>query len=109
MMELLESATMFVCVSIERKLGIHASPTAVMSYGDNGGAIGYLVGEKNRGLEYMFTMMNLARHAVGVEGLAIGERAYQQALDYAKQRIQGASPSTRERVAIINHRMCAEC
>ncbi len=91
------------CVSIERKLGIHASPTAVMSYGDNGGAIGYLVGEKNRGLEYMFTMMNLARHAVGVEGLAIGERAYQQALDYAKQRIQGASPSTRERVAIINH------
>ncbi len=92
------------CVSIEHKLGIRASPTAVLSYGDNGGAIGYLVGEKNRGLEYMFTMMNLARHAVGVEGLAIGERAYQQALDYAKQRVQGVSQTgRRERIAIIRH------
>lgn len=93
------------CVSVEHKLGIKASPTAVMSFGDNGGAVGYLVGEKNRGLEYMFTMMNLARHAVGVEGLAIGERSYQQALDYAKNRIQGISVATgaRERVSIINH------
>ncbi len=91
------------CVSIEHKLGIRASPTAVMSYGDNGGAVGYLIGEKNRGLEYMFTMMNLARHAVGVEGLAIGERAYQQALDYAKMRVQGSGHGSRDRVSIVNH------
>ncbi len=91
------------CVSLEHKLGIHASPTAVLSYGDEGGAIGYLVGEKNRGLEYMFTMMNLARHAVGVEGLAIAERAYQQALEYAKGRVQGSAGGTRERVAIVRH------
>ncbi len=91
------------CVSLEHKLGIHASPTAVMSYGDNEGAIGYLVGEKNRGLEYMFTMMNLARHAVGVEGLAIAERAYQQALAYAKQRVQGSAVGTKKRGPIINH------
>ncbi len=91
------------CVSLEHKLGIHASPTAVMSYGDDGGAIGYLVGEKNRGLQYMFTMMNLARHAVGVEGLAIAERAYQQAVSYAKQRVQGSVVGTKERIAIINH------
>ena len=93
------------CISIENKLGIKASPTAVMSFGDNGGAVGYLVGEKNRGLEYMFTMMNLARHAVGVEGLAISERSYQQALDYAKNRVQGVSVTNgvRERVSIINH------
>ncbi len=77
------------CVSLEHKLGIHASPTAVMSYGDDGGAIGYLVGEEGRGLEYMFTMMNNARLAVGVQGLAIAERAYQQALDFAKNRVQG--------------------
>ncbi len=91
------------CVSLEHKLGIHASPTAVMSYGDNGGAIGYLVGEKNRGLEYMFTMMNLARHAVGVEGLAVAERAYQHAIEYARQRVQGTAIGTRERVAIVEH------
>ena len=91
------------CVSVEHKLGIHASPTAVMSYGDNGGAIGYLIGEKNRGLEYMFTMMNLARHAVGVEGLAIGERSYQQALEYAKGRVQGSASGSRQRVTIIHH------
>lgn len=92
------------CVSLEHKLGIHASPTAVMSYGDDGGAVGHLVGEKNRGLEYMFTMMNLARHAVGVEGLAVAERAYQQAREFARMRIQGASRSSSgERVAIINH------
>jgi 3-(methylthio)propanoyl-CoA dehydrogenase len=78
-----------VCSSIEHKLGIHGSPTAVMSFGDNGGAIGYLVGEANRGLEYMFTMMNHARLNVGLEGVAIAERAFQQARDYALQRIQG--------------------
>ena len=93
------------CVSIEHKLGINASPTAVLSFGENDGAVGYLVGEKNRGLEYMFTMMNLARHAVGVEGLAVSERAYQQAREFAKQRIQGTSVvlKDRKRVSIINH------
>jgi len=76
------------CASIEHKLGIHASPTAVMIYGEGEGAVGYLVGEENRGLEYMFIMMNAARFAVGLEGVAIAERAYQQALAYAKERIQ---------------------
>jgi alkylation response protein AidB-like acyl-CoA dehydrogenase len=76
------------CVSIEHKLGIHASPTAVMAYGDKDGAIGTLVGEENRGLEYMFIMMNAARFAVGMEGVAVSERAYQHALAYAKERIQ---------------------
>ncbi|TAN52658.1 MAG: acyl-CoA dehydrogenase, partial [Rhodospirillales bacterium] len=76
------------CVSLEHKLGIHASPTAVMSFGDNLGAIGFLVGEENRGLEYMFTMMNNARLAVGLEGVAIAERAYQHAVDYARERVQ---------------------
>ncbi len=77
------------CASIEHKLGIHGSPTAVMLYGEQGGAIGYLIGEQNRGLEYMFTMMNNARHAVGLEGVAIGERAYQRALAFARERVQG--------------------
>jgi alkylation response protein AidB-like acyl-CoA dehydrogenase len=77
------------CVSLEHKLGIAASPTCVMAYGDGGGAVGYLVGEENRGLEYMFTMMNNARLAVGLEGVAIAERAYQQARAYARQRVQG--------------------
>src|SRR6266705_750538 len=72
----------------EHKLGIHASPTAVMIYGEKDGAVGHLVGEENRGLEYMFIMMNAARFAVGLEGLALAERAYQQALGYAKERIQ---------------------
>ena len=76
------------CVSIEHKLGIHASPTAVMAYGDKEGAIGYLVGEENRGLEYMFIMMNAARFAVGLEGVAVAEAAYQKALAYAKERVQ---------------------
>lgn len=76
------------CVSLEHKLGIHASPTAVMSFGDNGGAIGYLVGEENKGLVCMFTMMNNARLAVGLQGVAISERAYQQALSYAAEREQ---------------------
>jgi alkylation response protein AidB-like acyl-CoA dehydrogenase len=77
------------CASLEHKLGIHASPTAVMSFGENGGATGYLVGEENRGLEYMFIMMNEARFAVGLQGLAVSERAYQHALWYAGERVQG--------------------
>ena len=68
------------CVSIEHKLGIHASPTCVMAFGEPGGAVGYLIGEANQGMRYMFTMMNTARLSVGVEGLAIAERAYQDAL-----------------------------
>jgi alkylation response protein AidB-like acyl-CoA dehydrogenase len=76
------------CVSIEHKLGIKASPTAVLQYGDHGGAIGYLVGEENRGLEYMFIMMNAARYAVGMQGIAIAERAYQKAAQFARDRIQ---------------------
>ncbi len=77
------------CVSIEHKLGIHASPTCVLAYGDHGGATGYLVGEENRGLEYMFIMMNLARFSVGLEGVGIAERAYQRAVAYARERVQG--------------------
>ncbi len=77
------------CISIEHKLGIRASPTAVMAYGQKDGAIGYLVGEVNRGLEYMFIMMNAARLSVGLEGWAIAERAYQQALGWARTRVQG--------------------
>ncbi len=80
------------CVSLEHKLGIHASPTAVLAYGDHGGAVGQLVGVENRGLEYMFIMMNLARYSVGVEGIGISERAYQRALDYARDRVQGRAP-----------------
>jgi hypothetical protein len=76
------------CVSIEHKMGIKASPTAVLQYGDHGGAAGYIVGEENRGLEYMFIMMNAARYAVGVQGIAIAERAYQKAVGYAKDRVQ---------------------
>jgi len=76
------------CVSIEHKLGIKASPTAVLQYGDHGGAMGYLVGEENRGLEYMFIMMNAARYAVGVQGIAVAERAYQRAVAYARERVQ---------------------
>ncbi len=93
------------CVSLEHKLGIHASPTAVMAYGSDDGAIGYLVGEENKGLVYMFTMMNDARLAVGVQGTAISERAYQRALAYAKERVQGRPPGQKsgERVAILYH------
>ena len=76
------------CVSIEHKLGIKASPTAVLQFGDHGGAMGYLVGEENRGLEYMFVMMNAARFAVGMQGIALAERAYQKAVQYAKDRVQ---------------------
>ncbi|MGF1610258.1 MAG: acyl-CoA dehydrogenase [Kiloniellales bacterium] len=79
------------CASLEHKLGIHASPTAVMAYGDNGGAVGTLVGEENQGMACMFTMMNNARLSVGLQGLAIAERAYQQALGYARERVQSAA------------------
>src|SRR5258706_10752539 len=77
------------CVSIEHKLGIHASPTAVMAYGEKDGATGYLIGEANRGLEYMFIMMNAARLSVGLEGVAVGERSYQRALAWSRERMQG--------------------
>ena len=80
------------CVSIEHKLGIHASPTCVLAFGDQDGAEGYLVGEANRGLEYMFIMMNAARLSVGLEGYAMGERAFQHAADWARNRIQGKPP-----------------
>jgi alkylation response protein AidB-like acyl-CoA dehydrogenase len=76
------------CVSIEHKLGIKASPTAVLQFGDHGGAVGHLVGEENRGLEYMFIMMNAARFAVGIQGIAVAERAYQKAAAFARERIQ---------------------
>ena len=94
------------CVSIEHKLGIHASPTAVLSYGDHGGAVGYLIGEENRGLEYMFIMMNLARFSVGLEGVGMSERAYQRALAYAKERVQGKAvglDASTKANAIIEH------
>jgi alkylation response protein AidB-like acyl-CoA dehydrogenase len=98
------------CASIEEKLGIKASPTAVLVYGDDKGevgpgAIGYLVGEENRGLEYMFIMMNAARYDVGLQGIAVSERAYQHAVTYAKDRVQSrpVDGSAKESVAIIHH------
>ena len=93
------------CVSIEHKLGIKASPTAVLQYGDHGGAVGYLVGEENRGLEYMFIMMNSARYAVGMQGIAIAERAYQHAVAYARERVQSrpVDGSMNTSAPIIHH------
>ncbi|HTJ63047.1 MAG TPA: acyl-CoA dehydrogenase [Alphaproteobacteria bacterium] len=93
------------CASLEHKMGIHASPTAVMAYGDNGGAVGYLVGEENKGLQYMFTMMNNARLAVGLEGVAIAERATQRAVAYAKDRVQSRDVAGTDAtpVSIIHH------
>ncbi len=93
------------CVSIEHKMGIKASPTAVLQYGDHGGAIGYLVGDENRGLEYMFIMMNAARYAVGVQGIAIAERAYQKAVQYARDRTQSrpVDGSLQQAAPIIHH------
>ncbi len=93
------------CVSIEHKMGIHGSPTCVLQFGDQGGATGYLIGEENSGMRYMFTMMNQARLAVGLEGLALADRSYQQALEYAQEREQGARPGTPKgaSVAIIEH------
>jgi butyryl-CoA dehydrogenase len=81
------------CVSLEHKLGIKASPTAVLQFGDHGGAVGTIVGEENRGLEYMFIMMNAARFAVGMQGVAIAERAYQKAVQYARDRVQSRDPA----------------
>ena len=93
------------CVSLEHKLGIHASPTAVLALGDKGGALGWLVGEENRGIEYMFIMMNAARYAVGLQGIGLSELAYQQALWYARERVQGSElgSKSREGVAIVRH------
>lgn len=90
-------------VGVEHKLGIHSSPTCTLAFGDNGGAVGYLVGSKNQGLMCMFSMMNHARLAVGHQGVAVGERAYQQALEYATQRVQGAVYGVEGRAAIIHH------
>jgi alkylation response protein AidB-like acyl-CoA dehydrogenase len=87
------------CASIEHKLGIHASPTCVMMYGENEGALGLLVGEPNRGLEYMFVMMNAARLSVGLEGYAQGERAFQQAVEWARTRVQGKPPVPLARIS----------
>jgi alkylation response protein AidB-like acyl-CoA dehydrogenase len=101
------------CVSIEHKLGIKASPTAVLQFGDGigdaslggAGAVGWLVGEENRGLEYMFIMMNAARYAVGMQGIAIADRAYQKAVGYARDRVQSrpVDGSAKQSVAIIEH------
>nr|WP_199067347.1 acyl-CoA dehydrogenase [Chromobacterium sp. ASV5] len=93
------------CVSLEHKLGIHGSPTAVMSFGDNDGAVGYLVGEANKGLSYMFTMMNHARLGVGIEGMAVSERAYQKAVEYARDRVQSRAVGSPDPagVPIIRH------
>jgi alkylation response protein AidB-like acyl-CoA dehydrogenase len=95
-----------VCASIEHKLGINGNPTCTLNYGEKGsGAVGYLVGEANRGLEYMFIMMNAARFSVGVQGIALADRAYQSALEYAKERVQGRAlkPGSRTPEAIIKH------
>ena len=93
------------CVSIEHKLGIKASPTAVLQYGDHGGAVGYLVGQENRGLEYMFVMMNAARFGVGTQGIAVAERAYQKAVQFARDRVQSrpVDGSMNSAAPIIHH------
>jgi alkylation response protein AidB-like acyl-CoA dehydrogenase len=93
------------CVSIEHKMGIRASPTCVMSFGEQGGAVGYLIGQPNQGMRYMFTMMNTARLSVGLEGLAIAERAYQDAAAYAQERRQGRAPGAPagESSPIVDH------
>ena len=93
-------------VSLEHKLGIHASPTCVISFGDDGdGAVGYLVGEEQQGMRNMFTMMNASRIGVGIEGLAVSEGAYQKALSYSRERVQGRAigSDSKESVAIIEH------
>jgi len=92
------------CISIEHKLGIKASPTAVLQFGEHGGAVGQLVGEENRGLEYMFIMMNAARFAVGMQGIAVSDRAYQQAVAFARLRLQSRDlAGSAGPVAIIEH------
>ena len=90
-------------LSIEHKIGIHACPTCVMSYGEESGAIGYLVGEENRGIQCMFTMMNNARLTVGLQGVSVSERAYQQALSFCNERVQGVAPGFKEPGPIIRH------
>lgn len=94
-----------ICASIEHKLGIHGSPTAVMSYGEKDNCVGYLIGEENKGVGYMFTMMNHARVNVGLEGVGIAERAYQHALWYARERVQGAiiGDKSGEKKPILHH------
>ncbi len=93
------------CVSIEHKMGIHASPTCTLAFGDDTGAVGYLIGEANRGLEYMFVMMNAARLSVGLEGYSVAERAYQRAAEWARSRVQGKPPvaAAAGPAPIINH------
>ncbi len=91
------------CLSVEHKLGIHASPTCVLAYGQEGGALGDIIGEENRGLEYMFVMMNAARFAVGLEGIGLSERAFQASLAFASERIQGMEPGAKGRVPIVRH------
>jgi 3-(methylthio)propanoyl-CoA dehydrogenase len=94
------------CVSLEHKLGIHASPTAVLAYGDHGGAVGYLIGEENRGLEYTFIMTNQARFSVGMEGVGLSERACQRAVAFARERVQGRPVGAEKQVKpapIIDH------
>ena len=97
------------CVSIEHKMGIKASPTAVLQYGDNGGAVAHLVGQENRGLEYMFIMMNAARYGVGIQGIAVAERAYQKAVNFARDRVQSrpVDGSMKTAAPIIHHPRCA--
>jgi len=90
-------------VGVEHKLGIHSSPTCTLAFGDNGGAVGYLVGEENKGLQCMFTMMNNARLSVGHQGVSVSERAYQQAVGYAQDRVQGRATGVEGRAAIIHH------
>jgi acyl-CoA dehydrogenase len=90
-------------VSVEHKLGIHASPTCVMAFGDRGGAEGYLIGQPNEGLAAMFTMMNYMRLGVGVQGTGVAERSYQRCVAFARERLQGKAPGERGRVAIIRH------
>jgi len=90
-------------LSLEEKIGIHACPTCVMSYGDKTGAVGYLVGEENKGIQCMFTMMNNARLAVGLQGVSVSERAYQQALSFCNVRVQGVAPGYKEAGPIIRH------
>ena len=88
------------CVSLEHKLGIHASPTAVLAFGDHGGAVGHIVGDENRGLEYMFVMMNLARFGVGMQGVGLADRAYQRAVTYARERVQGRVAGAMRRMPV---------
>lgn len=90
------------CIALEHKMGIHSSPTCVMSFGDNKGAVGYLVGEPHKGLSYMFTMMNHARQSVGLQGLSISERAYQQGVQYSQERIQGTTRDGKK-IPIVDH------